>query len=88
MNVDDDIEDIRWTRRLRGERLPAASYALLSTLKKGQFFAIGEALRILVVCFLHTREQIFLYQTPGRSPPRITGRVVNHCCDQTVGRSP
>ena len=33
-------------------------------------------MRFFVVCFLHTGELIFLYQTPGRRPSRITGRVV------------
>ena len=69
----------------RGERLLAASYALPPNLKKGLFFAIGEGLRIFVVCFLHSREQIFLYQTPGRRPPRITGRAVNTVTRGWVG---
>ena len=59
MNVDDDLEDIRWISGLGGERLPVASYTLLSNLEKDRFFAIGEGLRFFVVCFLHTREQIF-----------------------------
>ena len=42
MNVDDDLEDIRWIPGLGGERLPTASYTLLPNLKKGLFFAIGE----------------------------------------------
>jgi len=42
MNVDDDLEDIRWNRGLGGERLPTASYTLLPNLKKGLFFAMGE----------------------------------------------
>ena len=66
--------------------MPAASYALLPNLKKGLFCAIGEGSRFFVVCFLHTSGEMFLNQTPGRRPPRITGRVVN--TDQRVGRSP
>ena len=85
MNVDDDLEDIRCIRGPGGERLPTASYALLPNLKKGLFFAIGEGLRIFVVYFLHTREHIFLYQTPGRRPPRITGRVANTVTRRRVG---
>ena len=76
MNVDDGLEDIRWIRGLRGEMLPAASYALLPNLKKGVFFAIGEGSIIFFVCFLHTRGQMLSYQTPGLRPPHITGRVV------------
>ena len=37
VNVDDGLEDIRWIRGLGGEKLPAASNALLSNLKKGLF---------------------------------------------------
>ena len=44
---------------------------------KGLFFAIGEGTRIFVVCFLRTRGQKLLYQTPGRRPPRNTDRVEN-----------
>ena len=60
---------------------------LRSTLnpEKGLFFAVGEELRMFVVCFLQTREQIFLYQTPGQRPPRITGRVVNTVTRRWVG---
>ena len=39
MNVDDGLEDIRWILGLGGEKLPAASNALLPNLKKGLFFA-------------------------------------------------
>ena len=38
MNVDDDLEDIRWIRVLGGERLPAAPHALLPNLKKDIYF--------------------------------------------------
>ena len=71
------LEDIRSIRGLGGEKLPAASYALLPNLKKGIFFAIGEGSRILVACFLHNSAQMCLYQAPGRRPPPITDRFVN-----------
>ena len=77
MNVDDGLEDIRWIRGLGGEKLPAASNALLPNLKKGLFFAIGEGSRNCVPCFLHSNAQMCLYQTPGRRPQRITGGFVN-----------
>ena len=48
VNVDDGLEDIRWIRGLGGEKLPAASNAFLSNLKKRLFFAIGEGSRIFV----------------------------------------
>ena len=77
VNVDDGLEDISRIRGLGGEKLPAASYALLPNLKKGLFFAIGEKSRIFVACFLHSSAQMCLYQTPGRRPPPITGRFVH-----------
>ena len=85
MNVDDGLEDIRWIRGLGGEKLPAASNALLSNLKKGLFFAIGEGSRIFLACFLHSSAQMCLYQTPGRRPPPITGRFVNNVTRGRVG---
>ena len=85
VNVDDDLEDIRWIRELGGEKLPAASYALLPNLKKGLFFAIGEGSRNFVACFTHSSAQMCLYQTPGRRPPRITGRLVNAVTRGWVG---
>ena len=42
-------------------------------------------MRNFVVCFLHTSGQMFLYQTPGRRPPHITGRVVNTATRGWVG---
>ena len=86
LNVDDDLEDIRWIRGLGGEKSLAASYALLPNLRKGLFFAIGEGSRFFVACFLHSSALMCLYQTPGRRPPRFTGRFVN--TGQRVGRSP
>ena len=65
--------------------MPAASYALLPNLKKGLFFAIGEGSRILVACFLHSSAHMYLYQTPGRRPPPITGRFVNTVVRGWVG---
>ena len=79
-------EDIRWIRGLGGDKLPAASNALLSNLKKkGLFFAIGEGSRIFGACFLHGSAQKCLYQTPGRRPPPITGRFVNTVTRGWVG---
>ena len=82
VKVENGLEDIRG---LRGEKLPAASYALLPNLKKGLFFAIGEGSRIFVACFLHSSAQMCLCQTPGRRPPPITGRFVNTVTRGWVG---
>ena len=65
--------------------MPATSFALLPNAKKGLFFAIGEESRFFVVCSLHTRGQMFLYQTPGQGPPRITGSFVNTLTRGLVG---
>ena len=85
MKVEDGPEDIRWIRGVGGEKLPAASYALLPNLKKGLFFAIREGLRIAVTCFLYSSAQMRLYQTSGRRPPPITGRFVNTVTRGWVG---
>ena len=85
MNVDYGLEDIRWMRGLGGEKLPAASYALIPNLKKGLFYAIGEGSRYFVACFLHSSAQLCLYQMPGRRPPRVTGRFVNTVTRGWVG---
>ena len=85
MNVDGGLDDIRWILGLGGEKLPAVSYALLPNLTKGLYFSIGKGSIFFVVCFLHTSGQMFLYQTPGRRPPRITGRLVNPVTRGWVG---
>ena len=56
--------------------MPSASNALLPNLKKA-YFLPSEGSRNFVACFLHNSSQMCLYQTPGRRPPRITGRFVN-----------
>ena len=82
MNVDDSLEDIGWIRGLEGETLPAASNDLLSNLKKKANFLPAERDR---ACFVHSRAQMCLYQTPGRRPPPITGRFVNTVTRGWVG---
>ena len=77
MNVDDGLEHIRWNRGLGGEKLPAASYALLPSLKTSLRFYIEERSIIFFHFFLHSSAQMCLYQTPGRRLLRITGRSVN-----------
>ena len=53
--------------------------------KKVYFLPSGRDWFFFVVCFLLTREQIYLYQMPGRRPPRVTGRVVNAVTWRWVG---
>ena len=74
--MDDDLEDIRWIRGLRGEKLPAASYALLPDLEKGLFLAIGEGSRFCRLFSIHNA-QMCLCPTRGRRRPLMTGRFVN-----------
>ena len=86
MNVDDGLEGIRLIRGLGGQTLPAASYALLTNLKKGLFFAIREGSWIFVVCFLHTRGRMFVSDA-WPAPATYRGPCCEHC-DQRVDRSP
>ena len=51
VNADDGLEDVRWIRGLGGGKLPTASYARPSNLKKSPFVAIGEGQRIFDACF-------------------------------------
>ena len=60
MNVNEGLGHIRWICGLGGERLPAASCALLPHLKNGLVLSIGEGSRLFGVCFLHTSGQLFL----------------------------
>ena len=85
VNIDDGLEDIRWIRALGGEKLPAASYALLPNLKKGLFFCHRRGIENVVACFLHNSAQMCLYRTPGGRPPPITGRFVNTVTRGWVG---
>ena len=84
VNIDDGLEYSRWIRGLGGEKLPAASYALLPKKpKKKGIFAIGE--RFFAPCFLHSSAQMCRYQTPGRRPPPITGHSANTVTRGWVG---
>ena len=87
MNVDDGLEDIRWIRGLGGEKLPAASNALLPNLKKGLFFAIGEESRIFVACFLHSSAQMCFVSDAWPAPAtyHVIGRFVNTVTRGWVG---
>ena len=84
VNEDDGLED-RWIRVLGGEKLPAASYALLPKPEKRPVFCHRRGIEIFVACFLNGSAQMCLYQTPGRRPPPITGRFVNTVTRGWVG---
>ena len=51
------------------------------------YFAIGEGSRLLSPVFylVHSSAPMYLYQTPGPRPPRITGRVVDTVTRGWVG---
>ena len=84
MNVDDDLEDIRWIRGLRGEKLPAASSSSPKP-KKRPIFCHRRVIENSSRLFLHSSAQMCLFQTPGRRPPPITGRFVNTVTRGWVG---
>jgi len=77
MQVDDGLEHIKRIHCLGGERFTPASYARLPNRNKYPFFVIGQRSITSVVCFLHTRGHLFLYQTPAQWSPRVIGIVVN-----------
>ena len=54
--------------------------------EKGLFLAIGEGSRIFSrLISTQQRRNVFLYQTPGRRPPPITGRFFNTVTKGWVG---
>ena len=85
MKVEDGLEYIRWIRGIGGEKVPAASYALLPNLRNSLFFVIGEELRIFVACFLLSSARMCLYLTSRRRAPPVTGRFVNTVTRGWVG---
>ena len=85
ISVDDSLEDIKWIRGLGGERLPAASYALLPNLKDGKC-AIGEGSRLCRLFSIHQRPNMLV---PGTWPAPATYHrpFCEHCCPRSlVGR--
>ena len=77
VDVDDGLEDKIWVRGLDGDRLPAAFYALRPNLKKVILPSEGGQDFLSSVFYIHASGQMFVYQTPGRRPPHITGVRVN-----------
>ena len=86
MNVDDCLEGIRWIRGLGGEKLPAASNALLPNLKKGLFFAIGEGSENFCRLF-STQQRPNVFVSDAWPAPATYHRSFCEHCDQRVGRS-
>ena len=86
VDVDDGLEDIRWIRGLRGEKLPAASYALLLNLKKGPFLP-SERDREFCGLF-STQQRPNAFVSDAWPAPTTYHRSFSEHCDQRVGRSP
>ena len=84
VNVEYGHEDIRWIRGLASEKLPAASYALLPYLKRVYFCHRRGIENFCRLFSTQQRPNVFL-STPGRRPPRITGRSVNTVTRGWVG---
>ena len=86
MNVDDGLEDIRWIRGLGGEKLPAASYALLSNLKKA-YFCHRRGLEIFCRLF-STQQSPNVFVSDAWPAPATHHRSFCEHRGQRVGRSP
>ena len=81
MNVNDGLEDIMWIRRLGGERLPTATYALGPNLLSAIRVRRRRSDRdVFVVCFLHTSRRnsfdLDIESTRGQ-PASCRARPVN-----------
>ena len=64
--------------------LPTASYAFSQTWKE-VYFCHRRRIEKLCRLFYTQQPQMCLYETPGRHPPRITGRFVNTVTRRWVG---
>ena len=81
VNVDDGLEDIRWIRGLGGEKLPAASYAVLPNLKRVDFLP-SKRDGDFVACFLPgTRQRPNVFVSDGWPTPTTYHRpFCKNCC--------
>ena len=86
VNVD-GLEDIRWIRGLGGEKLPAASNALLSNLKKGLVFCHRRGIENFCRLF-RTQQRPKVVVSDAWPAPATYHRSFCEHCDQRVGRSP
>ena len=77
MKVNDGLEDIRWIRGVRGERLLASSFALLPKLNKSLSVCHRRRIEIFLACVLHCSTQMLFCQTPGQRGLLVTDRFVN-----------
>ena len=85
MNLDDGLEDIRWIRGLGGVKLPAASNALLSNLKKGLFFCHRRGIEIFCRLF-STQQRPNVFVSDAWPAPATYHRSFCEHCAQRVGR--
>ena len=82
-NVDDGLEDIRWICGLGGEKLPAASYVLLSNLEQKRKKP-SEGDRDFLSSVFYTAALV----SDAWPAPATYHRPFCDNCDQRVGRSP
>ena len=85
MNVHDGLDDTRWIRGLGGEKLPAASYALLPNPEKGLFFAIREGSTVLSPVFYTAAPKCVCIRRRAGARPRITVCFVDTVARGWVG---
>ena len=87
MNVDDVLEDIRWIRSLGGEKLPAASNALLhSSAQMCLYQTPGRRPPPITGLFVNTVTRGWVGAPNGRAPFRFHGAVivfVDRCLSRT-----
>ena len=86
VNEDDGLED-RWIRVLGGEKLPAASYALLPKPEKKACFLPSERDRDFCRLFSKRQRPNVFVSDAWPAPATYHGSFCEHC-DQRVGRSP
>ena len=78
VNVGDGLENIRWIRGLGGEKLLAASYALLPNLKNSLFLAIGVGSRFFRLFSTQQRPNVFV--SDAWPTPAISHRPFREHC--------
>ena len=87
MNVDDGLEDIRWIRGLGGEKLLAASYALVPNPKKKFIFCHRRGIENFCRLF-STRQRPNVFVADAWLVPATYHWPCYELCDQRGGLNP
>ena len=85
VDVDGGLEDINWIRGLRGEKLPAASYALLPNLKKLYFWPSERDREFFRLFYTQQRPNVFV--SDAWPAPATYHRSFCEYCEQRVSRN-